>query len=85
MSCAFFGPRHSPYSNYLCRAPNIAAVGTFFNIFSYDVIHAYHLPDPKLLVDLRLWVYNKTIPEALDLCRICTFSSILHRTLLTPK
>jgi hypothetical protein len=38
VSCAFFGPRHSPYSNYLCRAPDIAEVGTIFNVFSYDAV-----------------------------------------------
>ncbi len=39
-SCACFWPRHSPYSNYLCRASDIAAVGTIFNVFSYDVVSA---------------------------------------------
>ncbi len=29
--------------------------------------------------------YIKIIPGALDLCMICTFSSILHHTLLAPK
>ena len=28
MSCTCFDPRHSPYSNYLCRTSDIAAVGT---------------------------------------------------------
>ena len=31
VSMAVYGSRHSPYSNYLCRAPDIAAVGTIFN------------------------------------------------------
>ena len=39
MSCACFGPRHSPYSNYICRAIDIAAVGTIlFNVFRYDAV-----------------------------------------------
>ena len=33
-----FGPWHSPYSNYLCREPDIAAVGTIFNVLSYDPV-----------------------------------------------
>ena len=28
MSCACFGPRHLPYSNYLYRESDIATVGT---------------------------------------------------------
>ena len=42
-------PRHSPYSNYsrayvarLCRAPDIAAIGTIFNVFSYDALISLH-------------------------------------------
>ena len=42
-----------PYSYYLCRAPDIAAVGTIFNVFSYDAvlveIRTYHLPDDERL------------------------------------
>ena len=33
-----FGPRQSSYSNYLCRASDIAAVGTIFNVFTYDAV-----------------------------------------------
>ena len=33
-------PEHSPYSYYLCRTPDIAAVGTNFNVFSYDAVSA---------------------------------------------
>ena len=29
---------HSPYSDYLCRAPVIAAVVTNFTVFSYDAV-----------------------------------------------
>ena len=36
MSCACLWPRHSPSSNYLCRAPGIAAVGIILKIFSYE-------------------------------------------------
>ncbi len=51
MSCTCFGPRHSPCSNFLCRAPDIAAVGT--NLKSLVMtwcrakIQTYHLPDNK--------------------------------------
>ena len=38
MSCACFGQRHFTYSNYYCRASDIAAVGTIFNVFSYDAV-----------------------------------------------
>ena len=38
VSCACFGPRHVPYSNYLCHAPDKAAVGTIVNVFSYDAV-----------------------------------------------
>ena len=38
MSCACFGPKHSPYSNYQCPAPDIATVGTNVNVFSYDAM-----------------------------------------------
>ena len=31
-------PRHSPYYNYLCRAPDIAAVENSCSIFSYEVV-----------------------------------------------
>ena len=37
-SCTCFVPRHSPYSNYLCRAPDIEAIKTIFNVFSYDAL-----------------------------------------------
>ena len=36
--CACFGPRHSPYSNSLYRATDLAAVGTILNVFSYDAV-----------------------------------------------
>ena len=35
---ACFGPKHTTYSNYLCQAPDIAAVGTISNVFSYDAV-----------------------------------------------
>ena len=35
-----YGPRHSPYSYYLCRTPDIAAVETICNVFSYDAVSA---------------------------------------------
>ena len=38
ISCACFGLRHSPYSNFLCRTLDIAAVGNIFNVFSYDTM-----------------------------------------------
>ncbi len=46
MSSAYFGPRHSPYSYYYCRTSDIAAVGSTFNVFSYDAV----------------WVENQTSP-----------------------
>ena len=43
-----FGSRHSPYSNYQYRAPDIAPVGTIFNVFSNDaVLIKNHLPDDE--------------------------------------
>ena len=33
-----FRAMHSLYSNNLYRAPDVAAVGTIFNIFSYDAL-----------------------------------------------
>ena len=36
--CACFGSGRSLYSNYLCRASDIAAVGTIFKVFSYDAV-----------------------------------------------
>ena len=38
MSCACFGPWHSPFSNYLCCTPDIAPVGIIFNVFSYEAV-----------------------------------------------
>ena len=35
ISCVFFGPRHS---NYLCRPPDIAAVGANLNVLRYDAV-----------------------------------------------
>ncbi len=32
-----FGPRHSPYAHYQCRAYDIAAVGTTFAVFRYEL------------------------------------------------
>ena len=50
------GPRHSPYSYYQYRAYDIAAVGTTFNDFSYDVVWAeywtHYLPDTKRLCNV---------------------------------
>ncbi len=58
------GPRHSPYYYYLCRAPNIAAVGTIFNVFSYDAVLAQDLNPRRrsdaLRVEPRSRVNNKT-------------------------
>ena len=38
-----------PYSDYLCRAPDIVAVITILNVFSYDAVSGrdsnLHLPD----------------------------------------
>ncbi len=31
-----FGPRHSPYSYYYYRDSDLAAVGTIFNVLSFD-------------------------------------------------
>ena len=49
MSLSVYGPRHSPYSNYLCRERDTAAGGNIFNVFSYDMVRSeiriYHLPD----------------------------------------
>ena len=52
-----------PYSNYLCRAPDITAVGTIFYVFSYDEMTGrdWNLSPPRrqvdaLHVDLRLRV-----------------------------
>ncbi len=36
----FFGPKHSLYSHYKCHAFHISAVGTTFNVFSYDAVWA---------------------------------------------
>ena len=38
MSCACFEPRRYIYSNYWSRATDIVAVGTIFNVYSYDVV-----------------------------------------------
>ncbi len=49
MSWASLGPRRSPY--FLCRASDIAEVGTTFNELSYDVVlvehRTHHLPDAE--------------------------------------
>ena len=49
-------PRHSPYSYYLCRAPDIAAVGTIFNVFNYDAVSARdsNLSPPRRRADALL-------------------------------
>ena len=36
MICAYFWPSHSPFSNYQCSESDIAAIGTIFNVFSFD-------------------------------------------------
>ena len=38
----FIGQGIPPYYYYLCRAPDIAAVGTIFNVFSYDAVFAWY-------------------------------------------
>ena len=40
---------HLFYSNYLCRASYLAAVGTIFNIFSYEAVknRDLNLPDDE--------------------------------------
>ena len=54
MSCTYFGPRHSSYSTYLCRAPGIEVLGTTFNVFGYDAVlgrdKSYHLPDNERML-----------------------------------
>ena len=53
MSCPLFKPRHFPHSHYFNRTPEVAAVGTIFNLVSYDAvlggIQTYHLPDKERL------------------------------------
>ena len=43
-----YRPRHSPYYYYLCCTPDIAVVGTIFNVFCFDAVSArdlnHHLP-----------------------------------------
>ena len=43
ISCECFGPRHSPYSNYRCHPSDIVAVGTIFNVYSYDAVLSRNL------------------------------------------
>ncbi len=72
-----FGAKASPpYSYYLFRASDIAAVGTTFNVFSYDAVWAenwtHHLPNAgRMRYLLRhkrgdsfpkcIWTYNSII------------------------
>ena len=41
MSCAYFGPKSFPFSNFHCLATDIAEVGTIFNDFNYDTINEW--------------------------------------------
>ncbi len=55
LSCDCLEPRHSPYSYYLCLATDMPAVGTTFNVFSYDAFLAenrtHHLPNAEHWAD----------------------------------
>ena len=43
----------APYSNYLCCVPDMGAVGTILNVFSYDAVLgqdsklSHHLPNDE--------------------------------------
>ena len=57
MSCACL------WANHLCRAPDLAAVGTIFNVFGYDAMSARdsNLSPPQrradaLRVELDLYI-----------------------------
>ena len=41
------GLKNSLFSNYNCRAPDIAAVGAIINDFNNAQIRTYHLPDDE--------------------------------------
>ena len=61
LSCACFSPRHSPNSNYYCRASDIAAVGSTINVFDYYAVWVEHrthrLPDTDQMHYLLFHVY----------------------------
>ena len=65
MSCACLWAMAFPYFNYLCREPDVAEVGTIFNVSSYDMVRGRHsnLSHPlrrvvALRVEPRSLVYN---------------------------
>ncbi len=45
--------KHFPYSYYKCRASDISAVGTTFNVFCYEAVWAdnqiFNLPNTELM------------------------------------
>ena len=48
MSCAYFGGKAFPYYNFSCCAPDIVAVETILNVFSYYVVLCNdHIPANK--------------------------------------
>ncbi len=42
ISCAFIGPRHSPYSYHYSHASDIATVATTINVFTYHAVWTEH-------------------------------------------
>ncbi len=51
LSCACFGPRHSPFSYYYCRASDIPAVGTSFNVLAFYK-HNLILYEMHIIIDI---------------------------------
>ena len=68
---ACFCPRYSHYSYYQCRAFDISAVGTTFNVFNYDAVWAEHRnPSPFQRLADTLCVLPRT--------RVLQFTVIDH-------
>ena len=62
MSCAWFRPMHSLYFHYLCNVPDVATVGTIFNVFSMTQC----VPDSNPTASRRAIIYDATIGWTLN-------------------
>ena len=73
-----FGLRSSPYSNYLCRTTDIAAVENIYNIFIFKICRA-KIRTRKREYALRITAQSRVLKT--DACREATLKKVHYTTI----
>ena len=73
-----FGLRSSPYSNYLCRTTDIAAVENIYNIFIFKICRA-KIRTRQREYALRITAQSRVLKT--DTCREATLKKVHYTTI----